>query len=304
MRLQYLLLAVVLGRCYAAGERQVIQVHWPTTHAAPAAALAGGTKEWMPAFRLGLASLPEASVVALSLSQPQLLGLPAKDAQELQKLTEERYALMAKDSLFRSAPSALPYCFAEARPAEGLATVHVPKSCTAATPCIVFLHGYGGSFLWYLHVLAEAFPEHLIVCPAYGMSCGLVPREYVRGAVGAVEKKLGFTVEKPTLVGLSAGGFGACTLYAENPDEWRKMICLAAYARDPALSHVTSRMSLRFIAGADEFYVIDGSFQRGVRAAKSRGASVESFLVPGCGHFFLLQKRDETIAILRRWLAE
>jgi pimeloyl-ACP methyl ester carboxylesterase len=261
-------------------------------------------KEWMPAFRLGLASLPEASVVTLSLSQPQLLGLSAKDAHELQKLTEERYALMAKDSLFRSAPSALPYCFAETRPAEGLATMHVPKSCAVATPCIVFLHGYGGSFLWTLHVLAEAFPDYLIVCPAYGMSCGMVPREYVREAIEAAEKKLGFTVAKPALVGLSAGGFGACMLYTEKPDQWQKMICLAAYAQDPALSRVTSGMNLRFIAGADEFYVIDGTFRRGADAAKRRGANVDSFIVPGCGHFFLLQKRDETIATLRRWLAE
>jgi pimeloyl-ACP methyl ester carboxylesterase len=242
--------------------------------------------------------------VALNLSQPQLLGLSAKDAQELQKLTEERYALMAKDSLFRSVPSALPYCFAETRPAEGLAMVHVPKACTSATSCIVFLHGYGGSFLWNLQVLAEAFPDCLIVCPAYGMSCGSVPREYVREAIKAAETKLGFTVAKPTLVGLSAGGFGACTLYADRPNDWRKMICLAAYARDPALSRVAPGMTLRFIAGADEFYVIDGSFRRGAEVAKKRGASVDSFLVPGCGHFFLLQKPDETIAVLRRWLAE
>jgi len=299
-----LLLSVLLTLPGIAHAQQVIQVRWPTTHAASPVALSGTAKNLLPAFRLGLASLPEAAVVALGLSQPQVLGLSADDGRVLQGLTLDRYALMAKEALFQTAPSALPYCFAEAKPAEGLATVHVPASCTGATPCLVFLHGYGGSFLWYLHVLVEAFPQHLIICPAYGMSCGTVPREYVREAVEGVEGKLGFKVSQPALMGISAGGFGACMLYTQKPDEWRRMVCLAAYAREPALSQVTARMDMRFMAGAEEFFVLDGSFQRGVEGAKRRGARVDSFLVPQCGHFFLLQKRVETIAVLRRWLAE
>jgi predicted esterase len=282
----------------------IVQVRWPTTHAAPPVTLQGNAKDLMPAFRIGLASLPESSVVAACLTQPQMLGLNAKDGRTLQDLTAERYAVMAKDALFQSAPSALGYCFAAAKPAEGLATVHVPAACDGTTPCIVFLHGYGGSFLWNLHVLVEAFPRHLIVCPAYGMSCATVPRDYVREAVAAVEKKLGFAISRPALLGLSAGGFGACTLYAQKSGEWRRLICLAAYAREPALSQFAAGMDMRFIAGADEFFVLDGSFQRGVQAATKQGARVDSFLVPGCGHFFLLQKREETIAKLRAWMAD
>jgi hypothetical protein len=281
-----------------------MQVRWATVHAVPPVAFSGAAKDLLPAFRLGLASLPESSIVALCLSQPQVLGLSAEDARVLQGLTLDRYAIMAKEALFQTAPSALLYCFAEAKPAEGLATVHVPVSCTSATPCLVFLHGYGGSFLWYLHVLVEAFPQHLIICPAYGMSCGTISREYVREAIGAVEKKLGFKVSQPTLMGISAGGFGACMLYVQKPDDWRRMVCLAAYAREPMLSQVTARMDMRFMAGMEEFFVLDGSFQRGVGGAKQRGARVDSFLVPQCGHFFLLQKRAETIVRLRRWLAE
>jgi hypothetical protein len=266
--------------------------------------LHGTASSLLPAFRIGLASLPEASVVALCLSQPQIVGLNAEDGRVLQTLTSERYVAMSKEVLFRGAPSALPYCFAETRPTDGLATVHVPASCTSATPCLVFLHGYGGSFLWYLHVLVEAFPQHLIICPAYGTSCGTVPREYVRGAIEVVEKKLGFKTSMPTLMGISAGGFGACMLYAQQPGDWKRMVCLAAYATEPALSRFATGSDLRFIAGADEYFVRDGTFQRGVQAAKGRGARVNSFLVPGCGHFFLLQKRDDTIPVLRRWLAE
>jgi hypothetical protein len=296
------MLALVLpGMAHA---QKVIQLKWPATQAAPPVKLEGAAKDWLPMFRLGLTHLPEASVVAICLSQPQMLGLSAKDGQTLQTLSMERYAAMAKNPVFRTAPSALPYCFAESRPTEGLATVHVPAACNSTTPCLMFLHGYGGSFLWCLDVLVEAFPNHLIICPAYGMSCITVPREYVHGAIAAVEGKLGFKVARPTLVGLSAGGFGACMLYAQKPDDWQKMMCLAAYAREPALSLFRTGMNLRFIAGAEEFFVTDGSFRRGVEGAKARGARVDSSLVPGCGHFFLLQKRAETIGTLRKWMAE
>jgi hypothetical protein len=291
--------------CASVAQAQKIeQVTWQTAHTAPPVTLHGSTKEWLPMFRMGLASLPESSVVALCLSQPQLLGLNAKEAATLQKLTAERYALMVKDAVFQKAPSALPYCFTDVKPVEGLGTVHLPAGCNPRTPSIVFLHGYGGSFLWQLHVLVEAFPQHLIVCPAYGMSCNAVPREYVRGAVEAAEKKLGFAMTKPSLMGLSAGGFGACALYAQKPDNWRRVVCLAAYAREPVVSQFAAGMDLRFIAGKDEFFVLDGSFQRGVDAAKRRGARVDSFLVPESGHFFLLEKREETIEVLRRWLAD
>lgn len=290
--------------CGSAFGQQIIQVRWPTTQAAPPVALNQGAREWLPAFRLALTSLPEASIVALCLSQPQMLGLAQEDGQVLQKLTTDQYALMGRDALFQGVPSALPYCFSESRPAGGLATVYVPASATTGTPSIVFLHGYGGSFHWYLHVLKEAFPNHLILCPAYGISCGAVPPEYVRGAVEAVERKLSFRLSLPTLVGLSAGGFGACALYTDNPGQWSQMVCLAAHGREPAISRVSKRMRLKFMAGADEFFVKDGSFVRGVLRARSRGADVDSLLLPACGHFFLLQKRDESIATLRRWLGD
>lgn len=299
-----LLLLMAWAGAGIASAQQIMQVRWPTGHAAQPVMLNGAAKEWLPAFRIALTSLPEASIITLCLSQPQMLGLPAEDGRVLQRLVSERYSLMAKDALFQAAPTSLAYCFSEAKPIEGLATVHVPASCTRTTPCIVFLHGYGGSFVWYLHVLVEAFPDHLIVCPAHGMSCGEVSREYVRESLAAVERRLGFALARPTLLGLSAGGFGACLLYAQRPDEWRQMICLAAYGRDPALSRFTRGMELRFMAGAEEFFVRDGSFQRGVQTARSKGAAVDAFLVPECGHFFLLQKRTETIATLQRWLTE
>src|SRR6185369_3210199 len=134
---------------------------------------------------------------------------PPESTAQLQTLMAEEYAGISKDSVFNQVPSAIPYCFAAEKQKEGLATVYRPKELPAASRCIVFLHGYGGSLLWSLHVLVEAFPNHLIICPAYGISAGEVPARYVEEALAAVEHQLGLKIQKPVLMGLSAGGFGA-----------------------------------------------------------------------------------------------
>jgi pimeloyl-ACP methyl ester carboxylesterase len=231
-----------------------------------------------------------------------MLGLPAKDAEKLQRLSAERYTLMAGDPVFQKAPTSLPYCYSESRPSEGLATVYVPRNIGPDTQSVVFLHGYGGSFLWCLHVLVEAFPEAVIVCPAYGISADGIPSAYVRETVAEAARVVGVPLKTPALVGLSAGGFGACKVYVDTPKEWRRLICLAAYAPDTTLTRYGKGMDVRFLAGTEEQFVAGGYFKRGVRQAEERGALVHSRLMPDCGHFFLLEKREESLAILRDWM--
>ena len=280
----------------------MVQVRWESRHTAPPVKLSGSSAEWLPAFRVALQTLPEAAIVALCLSQPQMLGLPEKDAEKLQRLTAERYTLMAGDPVFQRVPTSLPYCYSESRPSEGLATVYIPQTVGPETQSIVFLHGYGGSFLWYVHVLVEAFPEAVIVCPAYGMSTDGIPQAFVRESVAEAARVVGAALKTPVLMGLSAGGFGACKVYVDAPKEWRRLICLAAYAPDTTFTRYAKGMDVRFLAGSEEQFVANGYFQRGVRQAEGRGAVVYSQLVPDCGHFFLLEKREESLAVLKEWM--
>lgn len=301
MRAVLFCLLFICGVSTTAAQK-VMQVRWESAHTSPPIKLGGPAGDWLPAFRMALQTLPESAIVALSLSQPQILGLSAKDAKKLQRLTAERYAMMAGDSLFQRVPTALPYCYSESRPKEGLATVYVPKVVGPDTSSIVFLHGYGGSFFWCLHLLVEAFPESVIVCPAYGMSTGRVPTAYIREAVKETAKVTHASLKQPVLVGLSAGGFGACQVYVDSPQEWRRLICLAAYAPDTVLGAFGPGMDVRFLAGAREDFVSSGYFKRGVQQAAQRQATVDARLIPDVGHFFLLEKREESVGILKEWM--
>ncbi len=271
---------------------EVIQVTWPTQHASSPPSMSGQAARLMPAFRVALQSLPEGMIVALALSQPPILGLAASDAKTLQPLVAERYKAIAADEVYRAVPSSLSYCYRPIKADHGLATMHVPDESGPQTPVIVFLHGYGGSFLWYQHYLAQHFPQHLIICPAYGITPSSVPEAYITECLAAVEKRLGRPLaQKPWLLGLSAGGFGACRVFTDLPGRFAGLICIAAYP----LTRQDGKTNTHFIAGGDEVFVKNGQFQRLVGKAKSH-------LIPGAGHFFLLSHENESVAKLSEWL--
>lgn len=275
-----------------AGAAEVFQVTWQTQHASPPLSVGGQVAQFLPAFRVALQHLPEGMIVSLALSQPALLGLTAEQAKTLQPLVAERYKTIVASDTYRPVPSALGYCFSPVKADHGLATVHVPDGFGPQTPVIVFLHGYGGSFLWYQHYLAQHFPKHLIICPAYGITPSIMPAAYLTECLAAVEKQLGKPLAvKPWLLGLSAGGFGACRLFTDLPKRFAGLICIAAYP----LSQQDGKTNSCFIVGGEEVFVKNGQFQRLVGNAKSH-------LIYGAGHFFLLTHENESVAKLSEWL--
>ncbi len=296
-----LILGLVLGLPKIPAQ-EVLSITWPTKHASPPVVFQKPASDFLPAFRFGLSILPESNVVSLAFSQPSFLGLSQQDATNLQSLFEKRYQSIQNDPVFREVASVLPYCYAERTPTQGLALVYRPRKLDTNTPCLVFLHGYGGSFLWSQQLLAEAFPGCLIICPAYGNSSALMPPAYLSECLDAVEQKLGGKIYRPTLIGLSAGGFGAARIFTQSPNRFVRLIVLAAYPPEETLAHFDKNMSVYFLVGARESYVQSGFFGRSMQSIRPRVAKLEVHTVPDADHFFLLAQRPETLKILRSWL--
>lgn len=259
--------------------------------------------DYLPSFRVAIEWLPESSIVALALSQPSLLGLTQEQSARLQPLVAKRYSLISGSPCYSNAPSAVPYCFSAQRPTNGFASVYVPENATADTPVILFIHGYGGSFLWYQHYLSDSFSNHIIICPAYGISADTIPQAYVTECLTAVSRRVGFRVSAPHLLGLSAGGFGVCRLYVAAPQYYRQMICLGAYPTDDTLSRFARDSRPRFLSGELEPYVVSGDFQRRIGRIRGSCPTVEMATIPGADHFFLLTHPKGTIEHLNRWLS-
>ena len=282
--------------------QEVLSLSWPTHHAAPPASLTPELAPYLPLLRTSIDHLPEASLVNLALIQSSALELSATDADKIRTLVSQRYALIAADPVFKNTPSALGYCFSESRPKQGFATLYRPKKTNAQTPVLLFVHGYGGSFVWYAHQLAEWFPDHIIVCPAYGIDPSAVPAAYLDECLAAVAARLKHSLAKPTLVGLSAGGFGATRVYAANPTAYRQLIVLAAYPPDDAFRTWPKSAQAGFLVGAKEYYVKDGGFASYVKSLAARSSRFQGVVIPNADHFFLLTNPAETRRQLQTWL--
>lgn len=272
---------------------EVTALSWETKLASPAQTVSGDAQKLLPAFRLGLATLPESSVVALALSQPALLGVTATQSATLTPLVAKRYELIAASPEYSKAPSQLSYCYSHVRPTRGSALMHIPTGVSHKSPSLVFLHGYGGSFLWYLHWMAEAFPHHIIIAPAYGISPAEIPATYLVEAIDAASAQLGFPLEKPTLVGLSAGGFGACRAYLKTAESFERLVCLGAYPPDDTIRRFTRTHNVRFVVGAREPFVTNGRLRSHLQTIRLNCPAAALSIIPDADHFFLLSHPDE-----------
>jgi pimeloyl-ACP methyl ester carboxylesterase len=296
-------LVLALGIPWAGGAAEVIQLKWSTIHGAPPGKLPPRQEEFLPAFRLSLVTLPESAIVGIALSQSGLLGLSAGQSETLLPLAAERYRLMATSAEYARAPSQLFYCFAETKPTTGSANVYLPDRPSKDSPVIVFLHGSGGSFLWYQHWLSETFPEAIVIAPAYGWGPVDIPVRYLTEAVIATSTRLGFPLQVPTLMGLSAGGLGGCRAYVLEPASFRRLICLGAFPPSDTLRRFPPGGEVHFVAGAKEAFVGSGQLGASVRKIRETVPRCGVFVIPQAYHFFLLTHPEPARDALRRIFA-
>jgi pimeloyl-ACP methyl ester carboxylesterase len=281
--------------------QQVIQVRWSTSRASPPISLAGVSPQWLPFIRAGVANISEETAISAGLSQGHTVGLQPEEASRVQELFAAYYRKVRSSPLFKELPSALGYCLSERKPQHGLATVYVPAKISKDTRSVVFLHGYGGSLLAYPHFLSAVFSNHVIVCPAYGISPAEISNEYISEAVKAVAGRLSISLSKPTLVGLSAGGFGACHVYVRAPRDYSQLIIMGAYPPVELAGKWTREINVRFLVGGKESYVVDGSLQKQLLDVKARVKSLQWKAIPGADHFFLLSHQGPTRSALAEW---
>lgn len=296
----FLLAACATQLCPAA---EVITETWPTQNGSPPATLAGDAARMLPAFRLAVRTLSESSVVNLALSQPAVLGLSAQDAALMKPLFAARYRLLNASPIYRNAPSPLPYCFNSEIQTRGSASVYLPDDPAHAEGVIVFLHGVGGSFLWYQHLLSETFPKHIILCPAYGIAPHEIPPKYVFEAMDTLAARLGHPLPPAVLIGLSAGACGGGGVFAAEPARFSRLICLGSFPPSETMAAFPARSDVRFMAGALEPFVESGDLAKIAAKVQAKSPHPSLSIVPAANHFFLLTHQEEALRVLRPWIA-
>jgi hypothetical protein len=80
-------------------------------------------------------------------------------------------------------------------------------------------------------------------------------------------------------------------------------VVLGAYVPPDLYQTPWRGLSLRLLAGADEYFVHDGSWTRGTTALQRKGANIAADTIPGANHFFLATHPAETGVWLERVLS-
>ena len=229
---------------------------------------------------------------ALGIEDPDLLNLHGEISNYYQKLEA--------DPMFAELPTLLNYSFSSAKPEVGKATVYQPKQINDQTRTIVFLHGFGGSFHYYLHYMISCFPDDIIICPVYGLSPYKIEHQYVQEAIEAGLQKIeGQPNGKPYLVCLSAGGFGGYRLAASYPQEYPKLVVMGAGPPDDLPKVI--RSEVRLLVGAEEAFYKYGDLRDDLKNTIAKG-QVKGHAIKGAGHFFMMTHKDETRRVLKGWL--
>jgi surfactin synthase thioesterase subunit len=255
-------------------------------------------------FQAGEGFLPEETVVkGVVLMGGSQVGLTSKEVQELYTNLDQVYGRISSDALFKDIHSALPYCLADKRPSQGHYFAYYPEKAGDDTQVIVFLHGFGGNFLFYTYLLKEEFPRAIVLLPSWGASWQDGTMQYLDDMYQDVKQQKSLSIRKPCLMAISAGGPAGFRLYNEHPDRFACLVSLAS--APPGASVPALKKDLRIL-------MVNGKQDSGFRIAQVRAiASRLSEKLPHFqfnelegDHFFLLSQRAETFRVIKAFLGK
>jgi pimeloyl-ACP methyl ester carboxylesterase len=282
---------------------RVESCNFPTRSLPPPFRVAKRFAEGYKLFQAGGAFLPESitvkSVVVIGHSQ---VGLTTKETEGLYASLDRVYGSISSDPLFNNIHSALPYCLAEERPSQGHYFAYYPEKVTDDTRVIVFLHGFGGNFLFYAYLLKEEFPDAVVLLPSWSASWHDGTMQYLDDMYKDVKRRRSLSIGKPCLMAISGGGPAGFRLYNEQPDRFS---CYVSIASAPPLRIVPAlKEDLKIL-------MVNGRQDSGFRIAhvESLASRIAERLphfqlhVLDGDHFFLLSHREETFRVIKAFFS-
>jgi pimeloyl-ACP methyl ester carboxylesterase len=253
-------------------------------------------------FQAGGAFVPERiaveTVILIGNSQ---IGLAAKETQGLRASLDRVYSSISSDALLKNVGSALPYCLADKRPTHGHYFAYYPEKVTDDTQVIVFLHGFGGNFLFYTYVLKEEFPNAVVLVPSWGASWHDGTMQYINDMYKDVKQKRLISIHKPFLMAISAGGPAGFRLYNERPDRFSCYVSIASAPPSGIVSELKDDLKILMLNGRQDSGFRIARVQSIASKLAERLPHFQFHVIDG-DHFFFLSKREDTFRVIKAFL--
>ncbi len=174
-------------------------------------------------------------------------------------------------------------------------------------PLVIFLHGSGGAFVAYQHLLQQWADagRFIVVSPGFGFGNwqyghGL---EHVEDARAWAEQNLPVDGSQVTLVALSNGGRAVTRLIeADQARRWPRVVALSAVLEPDLLGLQWRDRQILIIHGADDERIGLPWVREGEARLKAAGAHVQTHLWPGEDHFLWFSRPAEVQQVALEWL--
>jgi len=301
---RFLQAGILLALATPGIAQEVHSVVFPSRHCPPATVLPPQVQAQGALFRIGLNTLPERMLIASGLQLAERFGLDPKQLAKLAPVIDQEYANMANDPALAELPSALPYCFSAADPTNGHYFLSTPAKLPADPMCIVFLHGWGGNFQFYIHSLRSQYPNAVILVPSWSISWVGGSPEYLSDMLAHAERRLKIRLGKPWLMGISAGGRGGFPIYNDMPDRFRAFVCLANAPRTVDAIKLRPALRILMINGTNDSLVPEPVARRQARLAHKRVRLFRYNRIDKGSHFFLLERPKETYGKINTFMQD
>ncbi len=240
--------------------------------------------------------------------------LTVASSARLRGLIVDVYRDMDRDPAFRALGSAMQYAYDDTD--SGHLYAYVPARAPGEKlGLLLFLHGSGGNFKVYTHLLQRvAEQEHvMVVAPSFGFgnwqAAGGIAA--IAAAVGYAVRELDADASRVVLMGLSNGGRGVTRALRDGEERYAGVVLLSAVMETDVLRGVGDRYrgtpALLLYGDADERLPRDHE-EAGAEALRKAGLAVRVHAYPREDHFlFFSQKASvqaEVAAFVRKTLTQ
>jgi len=258
----------------------------------------GGSQLAKDVFERSLRALPESVLVQSVVAGGEGVGLSADQQNQLLPMFSEKYAEIAADTQMSKLSSALPYCLSTTVPTDGHYFLYVPRELTQQTAAIVFLHGFGGNFQFYLKVLKDEFPDHIIVLPSWGSTWATGNAKYIREVYDDINRRFSIAIPRARLMSISGGGPISFEIYDRNAMWFTDLVVLASMPRPSTIPNLRTDLSVLMINGTKDKRFPIKSVRQVATQLKGRVPSARFIEVPA-DHFFFLSQIDKWSSVVR-----
>jgi pimeloyl-ACP methyl ester carboxylesterase len=216
---------------------------------------------------------------------------------------DQVYRAITADPLFQNVRSALPYCLSNQRPTHGHYFAYYPGKLTPDTPTIIFLHGFGGNFHFYIYLLKEEFPGAVILAPSWDGSWRDGTAEYLDDMEKDVKRRTSHVVRRPYLMAISAGGPAGFRLYNAQPERFSCYVSLASIPPQATVPGLKTTLRTLMLNGKRDSGVPIGAVESIARELAGRLPDFRFRALDG-DHFFMLLEREKTFRIIKSFMTK